>query len=57
MVAYEIAILKEPVRIWYAAQLFFNYSKGHTSSTCIGIESGEVIVGNHFGRVVRDSGM
>ena len=57
MVAYEIAILKEPVRIWHAAQLFFNYSKGHTSSTCIGIESGEVIVGNHFGRVVRDSGM
>ena len=22
MVAYKIAILKEPVRIWYAAQLF-----------------------------------
>ena len=57
MVAYEIAILKEPVRIWYAAQLFFNYSKGHTSSTRMGLEPGEVIVGNHFGRVVRDSGM
>ena len=51
MVAYKIAILKEPVRIWYAAQLFLIILKD------IPVEPGEVIVGNHFGRVVRDSGM